>query len=528
MLDIRGHTLPAAFRSPIVLLAIGIIPLAFLLRATPLGHASYCLDEVTSVAIARLDWPKFVALLSHREANMTAYYLLLRAWSSLGVSETIVRTLSLILALATLPVLYAFAARWFGQRVGLVSALLLAVNALHILYGQIARSYSLVVFLVTLSALLFVRGIEQPSRRVWAGYALTTTLALYSHFFAFFVLIAQWVSLAFVRDRKIPWRPLVAAISVVALLTGPLGAFVVISDAKQIAWIARPDARDILRVFTTLVGGGVVRLLIYIAACVLAFGYRADIRFLADRREITARVGMFSTATLRDWRYWFLLTWLFVPIVLAFVVSIVKPVWVPNYFIVCLPPLMILVARGISRIRPAAVFGSVLAVLVVFAIYGDVFRARHRGEDWMRATAEVLAEGRPDDALLFYHPYVRQAFEMYHEKLHRSTNAPEVVFPASWDPSIHEVDVEQRPSSALLKTLSARYSRVWLVTGSDNIPQLGRDAVSRSIQASLASKYHFRRVDQFSGGITVQLYSKRALPPTSATHVDAPVMLECP
>ncbi len=523
--DTQPHPRWPAGRSSIMWLVIGVMPLALLLRSWPLG-ATYCLDEATSVAIARLDWTKFVTLLSHREANMTFYYLVLKAWSVLSTNETFVRTLSVIFALATLPVLYALGARLFGPHVAIASTLLLSVNSLHIVYGQIARSYSLVVFLVTLSALLFVKGVEQPSWRIWAGYAITTVLALYSHFFALFVVIAQWGSLWFLRDRRVPWDMFVPAALIVALSTIPLGLFVLKNNVGQVAWIMRPDPSNVVQLFTTLSGGGVLHVLAYIAACVLAFGNGADIAFVRARREVTARISVFSPPALGVWSSWFMLAWFLVPIVLAFAISMATPIWVTYYFIICLPPLMILVALGLSRIRPTVVFASVLAIVVVVALNRDVRHVRYSGEDWRDATAEVLTEGRPNDALLFYHPYIRQAFELYRSELGHFARGPEVVFPARWDPSISVVDIEQHPSETLLNGLPARYPRVWLFTAYDGFEP--RRSASHAIQASLTHSYRFRRVDEFPGGITVQLYGERELLPSVPTAVRSGIMRECP
>ncbi len=61
---------------------------------------------------------------------------------------------------------------------GLIALVLLSVNAFHIAYAQNARSYSLMVFLIGLSSLFFVRGIERQSWQDWAGYVLATGTAV--------------------------------------------------------------------------------------------------------------------------------------------------------------------------------------------------------------------------------------------------------------------------------------------------------------------------------------------------------------
>lgn len=142
---------------------MGIMILATLFRLFHLGSESLWLDEIISVAIAHLDWGTFWRVLSRFEANMAFYYGLLHFWIKLSESEVVVRSLSVIAGLLTVPVSYTLGKRMFGTRAGLLSALLLAINTFHIRFSQEARAYALVVLLTSLSSLFFIRAIERPS-----------------------------------------------------------------------------------------------------------------------------------------------------------------------------------------------------------------------------------------------------------------------------------------------------------------------------------------------------------------------------
>src|SRR4029077_10007763 len=107
-------------------------------------------------------------------------------------------------------------------------------------YAQEVRSYALLVLLVTLSSLLFVRGIWRPSWKVWASYTGATVLGIYSHFFAALVLAAHWISLAFLRRRDVPWRFVAMSACSAGVLLLPLVVFVLRKDTGQIGWIPRP------------------------------------------------------------------------------------------------------------------------------------------------------------------------------------------------------------------------------------------------------------------------------------------------
>ena len=138
-----------------------IAAVAAALRFHLLAAKSFWFDEGVSVAIARLDWYNFARILWRREANMSLYYLFLRGWLHFGGSEFFVRSLSVVFAVASIPVIYMLGRRLFDSRVGLFAAALLAANAYFVQYSQDARSYSLMVLLCSLSSFYFLKCLER-------------------------------------------------------------------------------------------------------------------------------------------------------------------------------------------------------------------------------------------------------------------------------------------------------------------------------------------------------------------------------
>ena len=173
---------------------------AAVLRFLFLARKPFWFDEAFSVEIARLSWHDFVHLLWWREANMSLYYVLLRGWLSVhlnpGFSPFFIRSLSVLVSLATLPAIFWLGSKLFDRRVGLIAVALLSCNAYHIRYAQEARSYSLFVLLATLSSGFFVACVREPARseRNRWGYVLSSALAVYAHFYALLLVVAQWLS----------------------------------------------------------------------------------------------------------------------------------------------------------------------------------------------------------------------------------------------------------------------------------------------------------------------------------------------
>ena len=488
----------AAHRPRSVSILAGILLLAGCLEMLFLGEQSFNLDEAYRVILARLEWPAFWWFLCHREANMSLYCFLLRIWLGVGDSEALIRALSVIPALATVPAVYVLGKRLFGLRLGLIGAFLLACNAFHVHYAQDARGYSLLVFLVVLSSLFFLKGIEQPSGRNWIVYILTSVLALYTHFFAALVLAAHAVSLLGLPRRLIPWRKLVLSTLLIGFLALPLLFFIFTRDVGQIAWLSRPGVRDIPRFFSALAGGGGNLLLAaYLLSCLLAF-------------VKAGKLGFGSGPHFDAWHFQFVVAWLFVPVILALGISLAKPVFLDRYLIVCLPPFVLLAALGISQIQRRWVLGVALAVIAILALRGDYFNYERMGryqrfdvENWRDATRFLLSEAKPRDAVLFYHAYGVLPFEYYRSRFQGSTEKPEVVFRPG-RALLSDVNIGPIPDAGFVENLPAHYDRVWLVLYPDN------DIVARTpLRLSLAAHYHLVDARRFPG-VGILLFRKPA------------------
>src|SRR5262249_30530527 len=215
------------------------------LRWRNIGARSLWVDEGSSVAIAHLDWWNFLRLLWRREANMSRYYLLLCGWLHFGSSEALIRGLSVLFGVLTIPAIYALARKLGSRATGVTAAALLALNVYHIRYSQEARAYALAVLLVTLSSWsLLVLG-ERPSAKWRWTYTLSSALSVYAHFYSLLVLISQGMWLCARR----PVTPIASEIkeAIRNTLFGliPFLIFVVTTGAGPLAWLARPGFREL-------------------------------------------------------------------------------------------------------------------------------------------------------------------------------------------------------------------------------------------------------------------------------------------
>ena len=428
-----------------------ILVVAAALRFHWLAAKSFWFDEGVSVAIARLDWYNFARILWRREANMSLYYLLLRYWLHFGGSEFLVRSLSVIFAVASIPVVYLLGRRVFDSRVGLFAAALLATNAYHVQYSQDARSYSLMVLLCSLSSFYFVESLREPSHRNRTAYILTSALAVYAQFFSLLLLLAQWLSLTMLDRNQIPrqnkndWRW-------IALSVAPVIAFVATTGAGPLRWVQRPGWHDLWLFGLHLTGSrGPLLLFGCAASCIAAAAH------LWPARKIR-RVSWES------WRYRFLLCWLFFPAISTLAVSLIKPLFVARYFIFCLPALVLLVASGLTRLRSNWLIAGFLSVMLILSLRGTAAYYKQdidiQRDDWRDATKYLLSHAEPGDALLFHVPMGRMPYEFYVSVL--GSPALLVLYPNHGD-RLTFLDFVEKPNDAELARLLPQHRRAWLV-----------------------------------------------------------------
>jgi len=486
-------------------LLLGILAIATLLRVALLGDKGLSLEEISSIFSARLDWGSFFKVFAPREVNMTFYYVLLRIWRLAGENEVVIRSLSVAAGVANILVLYLLGRRLFGPRVGLVAAFLISINTYHIQFSQFARSYSLLALLATLSSLLFVNCLERPYWRNWLGYLVISVLGVYSHLYAAFVLLAQWVSLAFLRLRDVPWRGwLISALCMVLLLL-PLGVIAMLRTPSWATWVPVPKFRDIPDVYYVLTGErggrtGILLGLFYCISCVIAL--------------LEARRSRVFSGTLRPlWRYGFLLTWLFLPVVAAFAVSQLKSIFFTHYLIICLPPLMLLAAVGLDAMPKRALIGGLFIVAILSSHQIYKYYVDFNGhEDLRGATRYILSHVRADDGVLFFAPYIQKTFEYYRERSEGASKPPPFTI-LSMDTRVIQLWKRLRDSGRASPVqlppswteLPSNYHRVWLMLSHDWDANPDSYAVSRSIEVSLARKYCSVAEEQFTD-VRVLLY----------------------
>jgi mannosyltransferase len=390
------------------LLVAGTVAALLALAVYQIKAKPFWYDEAMSITFARLPFDRFVALMTGDEANSALYYVILKGWRMLGEGEARIRFLSVLLAIATIPILYLVGRRHVGRTSASAGCVLFAISPFVIAYAQEARAYAFAMLAASALVLAWSMATETGQRRWWVAYALLGSASLYVHFFCGFVVLA--LGLTWLLGLVPRSRDSVLAQAAIAAAAVPIAVFVANSGLTQVSWI-KPFSEAGVAAVLGAVGGGTQALsfLLY-GAAIVAIPTRDPVRI----RRIAPIVA-----------------WWLTPVAAGLGLSLWHSLLEPRYFIVALPPLLLLagagfaraggwVARAIGRPTRAALVAVVpvgLAILLAVGPVDAVYTATTG--DWRAAADWVARTAEPGDRIVYYVDRGRYPFGIYLERYTR-------------------------------------------------------------------------------------------------------------
>ena len=274
--------------------------------------------------------------------------MLLHVWMSLtGSGERDTHTLSLLFALAAVPVAFWGAGLTFGRRGAWFAAVLTALVPFLSQYAQETRMYSLVVLLSMLATTLFLRaytGDERPARRWPVAFGLALAATLYTHNWALFLGMAMgiaWLGAALPGARRTSagarLRDGVLGFGADRAALPAVGPRRCCSRPPTPARRGRasPSYEDLTMEATHRLLGHTAWLVLVVAAgggVVALVRAGRGLKLTADGRAVLA-VGIVAVGT----------------VLLAYEASQLSPAWAMRYLAIAVPPFLLLVRRRARR-----------------------------------------------------------------------------------------------------------------------------------------------------------------------------------
>lgn len=372
-------------------------------------------DETLALFISRKPLDELFGTVLGERGGAPLHFLFSHAVASVWPSLTGIRLISVVFAVASVPVVAALVARLAGKRTALVATTLVAASWLLLYHGLYGRMYSLFLFTSVLSFLLFLRALERPTRPRWALWVVAALATIAVHPYGALVLAIQAAYVAVRRRRLVfPLRPAVTAFAAVLLLALPLWvSYRILAERFDVGLTQGGGSKlgspvDIFLYLGDVFGDATAGWLpfLLVAGAVALLGFVHLLRTRPGAALLAAAV-------------------LLVPALALVVVRSRGSVGLESrHLIFALPFVCMLVAVGLQRVAaragiraPLALKAGLLALVVAQVAWGWLktpalyagepdFRrdARERAATWLAATTQA------DDVLLGYEPLFLDAW----------------------------------------------------------------------------------------------------------------------
>jgi hypothetical protein len=211
----------SAHRLPIGPLVAVATAAATMLRLPFLGSQGFWLDEIHTATVVSADGPTMLwERIGASESTPPLFYALTWAWTAIaGDSEAALRTVSAVATIAAVPIAYLALRRFVGERAALATTAIAAVSPLLVHYALDARAYGMLVLTGLLSVWACSAALERPAdRRRWALWAIAAAAAIWTHWFAGFLVLGETVALLWLLPGRRRTALLTVGATMLALL----------------------------------------------------------------------------------------------------------------------------------------------------------------------------------------------------------------------------------------------------------------------------------------------------------------------
>lgn len=323
------------------------------LRFYNLGKYDFWFDEILSISFAS-NIDKFNIIDSYIDTP-PLFYFLLSFWLRLGNSEFILRLLPFIFGVLSIPAIYLVGRKLFDKKVGLIAAFILAISPFHVYYSQELRTYTLVTFLALMTIYYLIKSLKENKISYWVGFIIFTTLTLYSHNIALFLMIAvNCYFFLFYKKYKVLLRRWLISQFFVFLLYLPwvkIGFEQLLQSkaTEALGWIPKGYLFNFIRTFFIFNVGCNAHETTHVLALLLIF-----------------TLFLLSIWNIENKEIYLLLCWLFIPIAISIVISkLITWVFLFKTLIYVSSAYYLLISYGLSKIKPNKAF---LCFLLLFSI----------------------------------------------------------------------------------------------------------------------------------------------------------------
>lgn len=340
------------------------------LRIASLGKQSIWLDEAFSFFRSQKNihqlWTD-----QYKESNPPLFDSILHYYLKFsGKNDGFdLRFVSAIIGILIIPLSFIVGRRMFNQKVGLLFASLISISPYHIYYSQDAKMYSLLSFLSLLSFFIYYLSLERGGYFYWVSYVVVTILLIYCHSYGSLLFLTQiLIAIIFSIKHRNDLTNILLSFSLIFICSLPRFSHMIWQVSVDYnPWIVPPQFTDIILTFKYfsllcwhMQATPPVRLSLSIGLPVFIFILAIAV-FAKHSDEATD-----STKISYAKKLFFILSYLTIPILIAFLISLRKPIFVPGrYDMSVFPAFCLLVSLGLDKIKKIRFRNYLIGVILL-------------------------------------------------------------------------------------------------------------------------------------------------------------------
>ena len=478
------------FLLPLIFIALGI-------SIWSLFSQSIRLDESQSIWVSSKPLATVISLTS-TDVHVPLYGVILHFWMQIfGNSIVAARALSMLFFIMTLPVLYLFVKEASNKQIALLTLALFTLSPFIMWYTSEARMYTLFTLITSLNHLFFLRMIKSDAGQSKFGYFVTLILGFYTHYFFVFLVMTQavytvgvfWKRLQNKESQRFVKRT-IGIMFVAALFFLPWIGLLLSSGmaSNSQPLIPPPTSYNIIQTFVNFIFGfqaqGIQAVLVSLWPLSVM-----TLFFIFTKRQ---RIPISGTV--------YILLASFLPIILVFLVSYFRPIFLSRYLIVVTPTLFFLFAWMLTQYSQKAtslVISVVLFSMLGLMLYQTTSAATPVRENYEGATAYLEQKATARDIIAVTAPFTVYPIEYSYDGRTRITTIPEWNrFEAGAIPAFSVQDLDTRMSK-----YKTQYERMFLIMSYD---QGYEDEIRKYFDG-----YELLEKDTLSAKLEIRVYKLR-------------------
>jgi len=461
------------------------------------------LDEAQSIWVATKSVVGILKI-SGQDVQTPLYPILLHFWMQvLGTDIVVARFLSLIFFIGTLPFLYWLLREVITKDVAILGVALFALSPFVLWYSHEARTYTLITLLAAANNLYFLRMLNSRGKTNKFFYLITAILGVYSHYFFVFQLISQAVYMVAFTVKRVfkkrhprpeHWRFLVAYLGVgvsILVLFLPWLWFVyglgLAANTQPI--IPKATSFDLIQIYINFIFGfqqqGTQSLAVSVWPLFLMLMFFVFTRKMLIKLD---RLDYFVVVS-------------FLPVVLVYLVSFYKPIFLPRYLIFVTPAVFVLLAWLLVNFGKKVLSGlstGMAMVMLVSLNFQSKSILTPVKEDYRDVINLIETQTTPQDIIVASAPFTIYPLEYYYSGTVRIDTIPH------WNRYV--VGSIPQFSQELLKTqidnYALTYNRIYLVLSYDQ-------GYQSEIVDYMDHSYQLLDNDLFPANLNLRVYQLR-------------------